>query len=68
MRYGSFTRGSLSRGGGRIPLERVTASVRGWVNHARYGNTVGLRRAVLESLSMPTRGSGVQRQVEDLVL
>jgi hypothetical protein len=32
---------------GRIPLGRVTASVKGWVNHARYGNTVGLRKAVL---------------------
>lgn len=25
----------------RIPLARVTASVRGWVNHARYGDTYG---------------------------
>jgi RNA-directed DNA polymerase len=32
---------------GEIPLERLTASVRGWLNHARYGNTVGLRKAVL---------------------
>lgn len=30
-----------------IPLERLTASVRGWTNRARYGNTVGLRKAVL---------------------
>jgi retron-type reverse transcriptase len=33
---------------GQIPLEQVSASVQGWVNHTRYGNTVGLRRAVLE--------------------
>ncbi len=32
---------------GKIPLERVTESVRGWVNHARYANTVGLRKKVL---------------------
>ena len=30
-----------------IPLARLTASVRGWINHARYANTVGLRKAVL---------------------
>ena len=32
---------------GEITLDQVTASVRGWVNHVRYGNTVGLRKAVL---------------------
>ena len=32
---------------GDIPLEKVSESVRGWVNHARYGNTVGLRKAIL---------------------
>jgi len=32
---------------GRIELEDVHASVRGWVNHARYGDTWGLRRALL---------------------
>jgi RNA-directed DNA polymerase len=32
---------------GEVPLEQVTASVQGWVNHVRYGNTVGLRKAVL---------------------
>lgn len=32
---------------GQIPMSKMTASVRGWVNHARYGNTVGLRKAVL---------------------
>jgi len=34
---------------GEIPLEDVNASVLGWVNHLRYGNTVGLRKAVLSS-------------------
>ena len=32
---------------GEITLECLTASARGWANHARYGNTVGLRKAVL---------------------
>ncbi len=32
---------------GKTPLREVTASVQGWVNHVRYGNTVGLRKAVL---------------------
>lgn len=36
-----------------IPLEQVTSSVRGWVNHVRYGNTVGLRKAVLSRLTVP---------------
>ena len=31
---------------GDVPLEAVTASVQGWVNYARYGDTWGLRRAV----------------------
>ena len=35
---------------GQIPLEKVTASVQGWINHARYGNTVGLRKTMLDAL------------------
>jgi hypothetical protein len=27
--------------------EQVQASLRGWINHARYANTVGLRKAIL---------------------
>jgi len=34
---------------GEIPLERITVAVRGWVNHVRYGDTWGLRRALLAS-------------------
>ena len=30
-----------------LDLERIQASVQGWTNHVRYGNTVGLREAVL---------------------
>jgi retron-type reverse transcriptase len=32
---------------GEIPLDELTASVQGWVNHARYGDTWALRRAIL---------------------
>ncbi|RMG62680.1 MAG: RNA-directed DNA polymerase [Calditrichaeota bacterium] len=32
---------------GRMPVSQVTASVQGWVNHVRYGNTVGLRKRIL---------------------
>jgi hypothetical protein len=35
---------------GQVPLAKVTASAQGWANHARYGNTVGLRKAVLGGL------------------
>ena len=45
---------------GHIPLERLTGSVQGWTNHARYGNTVGLRRAVLTSQVV-----GAPRRKED---
>ena len=38
---------------GEIPLDTVTASVQGWVNHTRYGNTVGLRKAVLSKTTLP---------------
>lgn len=43
---------------GELPVTHVTASVQGWVNHVRYGNTVGLRKAMLQSpplVSAPTR-------------
>jgi len=35
---------------GNIGLDRVGAAVRGWVNHAGYGDTYGLRDAVLGSV------------------
>ncbi|MDY0020304.1 MAG: reverse transcriptase domain-containing protein [Anaerolineae bacterium] len=31
----------------KLSLSQLTASVRGWVNHTSYANTVGLRKAVL---------------------
>lgn len=38
---------------GMISLDQLDASVQGWVNHVRYGNTVGLRKAVLSKTSIP---------------
>jgi hypothetical protein len=57
----------------RIPLARVTASVRGWVNHVRYGDTYALRKAVLRQASAakpnpgggnPPRTAGAQRPIQ----
>jgi retron-type reverse transcriptase len=33
---------------GHIEFEKIEASVRGWINHVRYGNTISLRRKTLE--------------------
>ena len=38
---------------GRLAFEDLDAAVRGWVNHARTGDTWGLRGAVLESCVIP---------------
>jgi RNA-directed DNA polymerase len=35
---------------GEVSRERVHVGVQGWVNHARYGDTWGLRRAVLADI------------------
>lgn len=35
---------------GAVSLADLTATVQGWVNHTRYGNTLGLRKAVLTSV------------------
>jgi RNA-directed DNA polymerase len=35
---------------GTLPADRVVASMLGWINHARYGDTWGLRRDVLASV------------------
>jgi RNA-directed DNA polymerase len=37
---------------GLASLEEVNAAVRGWLNHVRCANTVGLRKAVLGSLRL----------------
>ena len=41
---------------GQVPLDQVSASVQGWVNHVRYGNTVGLRKALLRHIQVPPLG------------
>lgn len=41
---------------GQITLDQLNASVRGWVNHTRYGNTLGLRKAILTSQVIPVTG------------
>ena len=46
---------------GETSLDEVKASVRGWVNHVRYGNTVGLRKAVLGSARFTRPKPGGQR-------
>ena len=35
---------------GEVSAEQVAASISGWINHARYGDTWGLRRAMLEDV------------------
>jgi hypothetical protein len=42
---------------GAISFDAVSASVSGWINHARYGDTWGLRRAVL---SVPIHSPGLR--------
>lgn len=41
---------------GRIPLEMVAASVLGWVNHVRFGNTVGLRKSIFRGIIISPPG------------
>lgn len=38
-----------------IELDRVNASVVGWINHVRYGDTYGLRRALMARVRLPVR-------------
>lgn len=35
---------------GAVPAERVQASVHGWINHVRYGDTWRLREAILQNV------------------
>jgi RNA-directed DNA polymerase len=43
---------------GGITLEQVTASVQGWVNHARYGDTLALRGVLLGGVIVPSPQGG----------
>jgi hypothetical protein len=38
-----------------ISLEPVNDSVRGWVNHVRYGDTWGLQEALFAELTVTSR-------------
>lgn len=38
---------------GEIPLESVTISVRGWINHLRFANTIGLRKKLFRTVIVP---------------
>ncbi len=40
---------------GELSLDDVNVSIAGWVNHTRYGNTVGLRKAILGAFHIPPR-------------
>jgi RNA-directed DNA polymerase len=48
---------------GEIEFENLTASVQGWVNHVRYGDTWGLRRAIFAANPIP-RVRGVSHREE----
>lgn len=47
-----FKKLSIAYKRGEIPLSSVDATVQGWVNHVRYGDTWGLRRAILENVNL----------------
>ena len=42
---------------GEIPMERVHASINGWVAHASHGSTYRLRSQLLRGLIVPRRGA-----------
>lgn len=46
---------------GKVSFDQMTASVQGWVNHARYGNTVGLRKAVSGRFIVPANSRNGRR-------
>jgi retron-type reverse transcriptase len=47
---------------GEVSLEQVDASVQGWVNHVRYGDTQGLRWTLFATLPIPApRGESHRR-------
>jgi RNA-directed DNA polymerase len=51
---------------GRIDLNRLDASINGWVAHAAHGNTWGLRRALLSRKIVPKKGSQTDETIADL--
>jgi hypothetical protein len=49
-------------GAGRISRQQLEASVRGWVNHVRHGDTEGLRRDLLGSVRIDPRPLGAKKK------
>lgn len=42
---------------GDLTFEQMTASIQGWVNHARFANTIGLRKKMLgRSIRLQQKG------------
>ena len=37
---------------GRLPFDKLDASIQGWINHVRFGDTWGLRHTVLEPVRL----------------
>jgi len=37
----------------RLSFDQLTASVQGWSNHVRFGNTIGLRKSLLGKMIIP---------------
>jgi hypothetical protein len=53
---------------GEITLESVHASVQGWVNHVRYANTIGLRKAIFGDMIIHATGRFVNPFASDFRL
>jgi hypothetical protein len=49
---------------GEIFLSRISEVVRGWTNHARYGNTVGLRKAILGRPFTRNKASAAEKRID----
>jgi retron-type reverse transcriptase len=57
IRFGRRLRWLINQyAAGEIEFEQVTAVVQGWVNHVRYGDTWGLRRALFSTNPIPAGG------------
>ncbi|MCO5206234.1 MAG: reverse transcriptase/maturase family protein [Anaerolineae bacterium] len=56
VRYGQKLQQMLADyADGALSLDAMTASVQGWVNHVRFGNTVGLRKSLLTAQTIPRK-------------
>ncbi len=51
---------------GVTPADKVSASVLGWINHARYGDTWGLRRAMLREVVLLKRDAAITHLRQNL--